>query len=274
MRASPDTTRAVFVIGPGEVLAGVTTASIDHPHQHRLKATWPLHKRQAVELLAGWAGIVAVWILFGKLLAGPLDNSALTRADERIERWMAARRTPTWNRLTLIGEYLAETVTKIAVTAILALVLLKVWKRWLEPLLLVLSLALEAAAFIVITKVVDRPRPSVPRLDGSPVGSSFPSGHVAAAMAYFAIVVIIFWHTRKVWARVLSVAIASVTPVIVGLSRMYRGMHFLTDVVAGAIIGAMAVALTVMVLRHTDEARAELSRASASAPTRVDDPRP
>jgi undecaprenyl-diphosphatase len=93
----------------------------------------------------------------------------------------------------------------------------------------------------------------VPRLDGSPVGSSFPSGHTAAAAAYAAIAVVVFWHTRTVWLRILSVAVTTLIAGVVATSRMYRGMHFLTDTIAGALLGCVAVALTTAVLVRSPE---------------------
>jgi membrane-associated phospholipid phosphatase len=218
-----------------------------------LRATWPLHRRQTAQLLAGWAVLTIVWIGLGKLITGPLDGGVIVRADERVARWMVGRRTPTWNHITVWGSLLAETTTKIVVTLLLALVFLRLWRRWLEPVLLTVSLGIEAAAFIVVTTVVGRHRPDVPRLDGSPVGSSFPSGHAAAAAAYAAIAIIVFWHTRKRWARVLVALFAAVVPIIVALSRMYRGMHFLSDTIAGVVLGIAAVALTTVVLARSPE---------------------
>ena len=218
-----------------------------------MRSTWPIHRRELTLLGCGYAVLVGLWIGFGELITGPLAHSALTRNDQRIAEWMVAHRTPTWNHLTLLGSDMAETLTKVVVTAVLAVVLLAVWKRWLEPIVLMVSLVIEAAAFIVVTTVVDRSRPPVAHLDNSPVGSSFPSGHVAAAMAYLAITVVVFWHTRSRWARALSVTVTAAIPIIVALSRMYRGMHFFSDVVAGAMLGGSAVLLTVTVLRNSPQ---------------------
>ena len=245
-----------------------STHQLQHQHEvhedHRLRETWPIHRRQALQLLLGWAVLTAVWVGLGKLITGPLGDSALVHNDQRLAIWMADHRTPTWNHLTVLGSYLAETITKVLVTAVLALVLLKVWKRWFESAVLVVSLVIEAAAFITVTEIVGRHRPDVPRLDGSPVGSSFPSGHTAAAAAYVAIAIVVFWHTRTMWVRALVAIVAALIPVIVALSRMYRGMHFLTDTIAGALLGLAAVALTAVVLQRSPEGtRArELSGAS------------
>jgi undecaprenyl-diphosphatase len=239
--------------------ASATTATAP---EERLRDTWPVHRVQAVQLLCGWAVLTALWIGFGKLLTGPLDGGAVVRADERVARWWVGQRTPTMNDASLIGSMLAETITKIAVTAVLALVLLWVWRRWFEPLVLVISLIVEAAAFIAVTTVVGRDRPDVPHLDSSPVGSSFPSGHTAAAAAYAAIAVIVFWHTRKIWARLLVVVIVALIPVIVAVARMYRGMHFLSDTIAGALLGGASVALTVIVLSHSPEGEQAIANAA------------
>lgn len=235
-----------------------------------LRTTWPVQRRQAWYLIAGWAVLTALWIGIGKLLTGPLKSSSITRTDQRIANWMVSHRTPTWNHLTVLGSDLAETVTKVVVTATLALILLIVWKRWLEPLVLVISLVIEAAAFIAVTTIVNRSRPAVPRLDDSPVGSSFPSGHVAAAVAYTAIAVVVFWHTRKLWARAIAAIVAGVIPVVVALSRMYRGMHFLSDVVGGALLGAAAVVLTVAALRTSLQA-GQIHRSPIGVPSTTDE---
>jgi len=194
---------------------------------------------------AGWF-VVAYAVLTGVFIGmGELVTHAWrVTFDERIERWLAGHRTAWLNRATFIGSELADTVVKISVTALVALIMLAVWKRWLEPLMVSLALVLEASVFITTTWTVGRPRPDVPRLETSPVGSSFPSGHVAAAVVYSAIAVVVCWHTRKTWARVLAFGLVALIAAAAGFSRMYRGMHHLTDVIAGALLGAAAVVIT------------------------------
>ena len=218
-----------------------------------LRDTWPVHRRQAAQLVGGWLALTMVWIGLGKLLIGPLANSRIVHSDQRLASWVVDHRTPTWNHLTVWGSYLAETITKVTVTAIVAIVFLMLWRRWFEPVVLVLSLVIEASAFIVVTMVVGRDRPDVAQLDGSPVGSSFPSGHTAAAAAYIALAIVVFWHTRNRWARLVVVMLTVLIPLVVAASRIYRGMHFFSDTVAGAVLGGAAVLLTVVVLRRSPE---------------------
>jgi membrane-associated phospholipid phosphatase len=217
---------------------------------HHLRHTWLLRKHEALVLGTLYALFTGIWFSIGWLLTHPLKDSAIVHTDQSISEWFVKQRTPGLNSLSFIGSMLSDTVVKIVVTAVLAIAMLIVWKRWLEPLMLSVSLILEALCFITVTTLVGRPRPDVPHLDTSPVGSSYPSGHTGAAVAYSAIVVVIFWHTRRRWIRALAVAVAAILPVCVALSRLYRGMHFFTDVVFGALLGGASVIATTVVLRR------------------------
>lgn len=202
-----------------------------------------------------YAMFTGIWFAAGWLLTHPLSNSWIVHTDQSISKWFVSRRTPTMNSLTFIGSMLSDTMVKIVVTSIVAIAMLIIWKRWLEPLVVVVSLILEALTFITVTTLVGRPRPLTiaERLDTSPVGSSYPSGHMGAAVAYSAIIVIVFWHTRRRWIRVIAAAVGVIIPLCVGFSRIYRGMHYLSDVIFGALLGGASVIATVVVLRHAAE---------------------
>lgn len=225
-------------------------------HEGRsLRASWPLQWRDVGALVLVWATLCAAWSLLGWALTGPLEDSAIVRADGEVSSWLEARRTETWTTLAEIGSGLAETLVKIVATAVIAGVMLAVWRRWLEPLVIAIALILEAAAFITITWIVARPRPQVSRLQDSPVDSSFPSGHVAAAVAYAAITVVLLWHVRRHWIRTILVLLTVLVPIAVGASRLYLGMHYLTDVIAGALLGAASVVATLFIVVRASERR-------------------
>ena len=65
-------------------------------------------------------------------------------------------------------------------------VALRLWLgRWRESWTLPTPLVGELLAFLVVTAVVNRPRPGVPHLDAAAPTSSFPSGHTAPAVALY-----------------------------------------------------------------------------------------
>ena len=222
--------------------SGAAAPAVPEPvaERHVGLRQFPLGWSDVGWFVVAYAVLTGVFIGMGELVT----HAWRVTFDERIERWLAGHRTAWLNRATFIGSELADTVVKISVTALVALIMLAVWKRWLEPLMVSLALVLEASVFITTTWTVGRPRPDVPRLETSPVGSSFPSGHVAAAMAYAGIAVVVFWHTRRRLWRVLSVTLVTLVTLAAGFSRMYRGMHHLTDVLAGMLLGLASVLIT------------------------------
>jgi undecaprenyl-diphosphatase len=233
-----------------------------------------VRRHEALVLGILYATFTGIWFIVGWLLTHSLAKSSIVHTDQSISRWFVERRTSGLNSLSFIGSMLSDTMVKVVVTVIIAAAMLIGWRRWLEPLMVVIPLILEALCFITVTTLVGRPRPDVVRLDTSPVGSSYPSGHMGAAVSYAAIIVVVFWHTRHRWIRVLAVAFGVLIPVWVGLSRMYRGMHYFTDVVFGALLGGACVLATAIVLGRAvegqtagiaDSHRPDVERAAAGA---------
>jgi membrane-associated phospholipid phosphatase len=78
--------------------------------------------------------------------------------------------------------------------------------------------------------------------------SSFPSGHTAAAVAlYGCIAILVFWiYSRRPATRVAVVVLCCIP--VVGMSRLYRGMHYPSDVLAGALTGGLWLPLVITTL--------------------------
>jgi undecaprenyl-diphosphatase len=188
--------------------------------------------------IGAYVALTAIWFVIGR---GVMGADGILRADDQIARWFVDRRTPTLDGWATVGSGLAETMTKIGLTLVAVVVLRMVFDRWREAMVLAVPLVLEASVFITVTYLVRRPRPSVPRLQDSPVNSSFPSGHVAAAVVYGAVVAVVAMHTRRWWPRVLAAVITVLVAVVVAWARMYMGMHHLSDVLAGAALGLVSV---------------------------------
>lgn len=183
--------------------------------------------------------LAAVMVGLGLLLTRVLDTTWVFREDREISAELAASREPDEVSLTGIFTLLAETPTIVALTAVAATVFRLVFHRWRESLIVVFAVVGETLIFWLTTMLIDRQRPRLPQLDEAPPTSSFPSGHTAASVAFYGTVALVLaWHTRHLWLRWLGVLVAVAVPLLVGGSRLYRGMHFPTDVLAGLLLGS------------------------------------
>ena len=214
--------------------------------------------RIGVPVFAAMIGLYGLLALLGTLLVHGRVPPVMIRWDSRASDWAFQHRTPTLDRLTHFGALLAESFTAIAI-AVVAVIVFRVWLgRWRESVVIAVAVIGELVIFLAITATVHRPRPPVPHLDPAPPTSSFPSGHTGAAVAlYGCLAVVALRYVRPRWAAVTSAAIGCAIPVFVGLSRVYRGMHYVSDVIAGAQAGGiwLAVVLLVLLPRHSHRRR-------------------
>jgi undecaprenyl-diphosphatase len=129
--------------------------------------------------------------------------------------------------------------TVLTLMTVLALGFLLLMRRTATALLLLVSMVGGTVLGMALKHVFDRPRPdAVPALvDVSTL--SFPSGHaMMSAVAYLTLAVILTRVTPSVLLRVYVVLVAVLMTLLVGLSRLYLGVHWPSDVLAGWCIGA------------------------------------
>lgn len=192
-----------------------------------------------------WGLIVGLGLLLGHALA----KTSFEHWDGSVDRYLASHRTHTWNTATHYVSSAAETIPVIVTGLVVFIGLRIVLGRWREPLYLAVVLIGEVTIFVCATLVVHRHRPGVKHLDGAPPTSSFPSGHTAASMALWGGLAVIIWCcTQRRWLRALALTLAIAIPAAVALSRLYRGMHYPTDVMGGILLSLLWMGITALVL--------------------------
>lgn len=130
--------------------------------------------------------------------------------------------------------------------AVVCAALLAWRRRWVEFWVLLAGMTITQIGFTEIKDAVDRPRPPDPLVSSS--GSSFPSGHAAHSVIYLWLAVTIVLRLRPGMARATAVVVTGIVlTALVGLSRVYLNVHYLSDVNAGWALGAAAFSFCALV---------------------------
>jgi undecaprenyl-diphosphatase len=204
----------------------------------------------AIYLLARAVVLAVALVAVGWVLARVVHDDGMGRADAGVNRWLASERTGELNDVTIYTSESGGTLAITALAVVAVAVAAFVWRRWREPMLVAVAVAGEVGIFLLVTLLVDRDRPPVRQLDEAPPTSSFPSGHTAATIALWgALAVLASERARSAAVRGLFLTLAVVLPLLVASSRLYRGMHFPTDVVGGALLGGLWLLATVRGIR-------------------------
>jgi undecaprenyl-diphosphatase len=198
--------------------------------------------RAVAPVLVLYGALAGLGLLLTRALPGVWPLSV----EDGVNRWLAAHRTGGRSDVSLVFSTIASTPAIIAVTALAAIVLAVVLRRWREPLFLIAAVSAQAVVFLFTTLAVHRQRPAVERLDGSLPTSSFPSGHTSAAVAlYCGLALLLARGAAAPSARATWWALLVLVPLGVATSRMYRGMHHPSDVVASFLNGAACLYIMV-----------------------------
>lgn len=152
------------------------------------------------------------------------------------DAFLSLMREIRWAPLTAIAEtmaFIGGAICNWTIRAIVIVVLIR-RRHWLHLTAFLLAVATSELLIGPLKTLFDRPRPSGGLMATS--GAAFPSGHaVAAATTAVGLVIVLLppGHTRWVWERRAALYASAMA-----LSRTYLGAHWLSDVVAGGLLGA------------------------------------
>lgn len=218
-----------------------------------------LRSRPMIRAVAPGLVLVALGlVVFAGLLDAVREQDDLTRVDLPVLGWLVDRRGP---GLTAVLEAITF-VSGPTVLPILVAISAVVWavvrhERW-RPALLVAAMLGSTLLSLAVKGLVDRPRPPEDTMlvPGAESTASFPSGHTLGT-ATLLLVTAYLTTSRHDSARGLVgwVLGTVVGVVLVALSRLYLGYHFLTDVLASvalaiAVLGVVMVVDRIHLLRH------------------------
>ncbi len=195
------------------------------------------HARIAAGILVSWVLILGVVVGLGELITKYGTGNEL--GDRTVPRWFAAHRTPAGTHWSLIFTTLGGAAGIVIASLVASVVFLAITRRWRPVVYIGALMAGEITGFLAAAAIVKRPRPPVPHLDQHLPTSAYPSGHTAAACCLYAGIAILVIGLSRGWWRWLFLIPAIAMPVLVAISRIYRGEHHPTDVLGGMLFAAL-----------------------------------
>jgi membrane-associated phospholipid phosphatase len=150
---------------------------------------------------------------------------------------------------TLIPVMLVISIAGSQIPALVTAILVPyfAWKRrWYDLALLVWAVGGAQLLNLSIKSLFHRARPSFTDPITSAGGFSFPSGHATGAMVFYGLLAYWLWHDNATRTSRVAVSVGfPVIVVLVGLSRIYLGVHYPSDVIGGYAAGLAWLALTI-----------------------------
>ena len=199
------------------------------------------------------AGLIASGLLLLILseFRGELTQPRLSTLDQRgmnaAHAWTAPGLTNAMQVCTFIGGW-AFITTFVALVALL--MFLRGAKR--DAGVLAIAVGGSAALNVGLKLFFHRTRPSVAWALGHEQSFSFPSGHAVAAFCFYATIAYLLARGRRAMTRTILITISVCIVFAVGLSRVYLGVHYPSDIAAGYLVGALWVSSLILALRYAE----------------------
>lgn len=185
-------------------------------------------------------------------LTEELAENELGAFDKSVTEWIVGFRSEGLTGYFVFATHMGDRYAYLVFTVLLAAFYLIKRRGWKFILQTVLVLLLASLSNIVLKKAINRARPSLEHLV-SVNTLSYPSGHSMSAMAFYGFLIFLsVRYSMPAWLRYVIIAMLTVLILSIGISRIYLGVHYPSDVAAGFIGGLIWVAFCAVLFSLID----------------------
>ncbi|MGZ0147740.1 phosphatase PAP2 family protein [Kribbella sp. WER1] len=213
-----------------------------------------LLSRTAVGLLFTLLGTIA----FVVQADAAVEGDGLAAFDPQLTANFVAHRTDVLSFFARAITFVGQVPVLTALTVVVAgLIRLRI-HRWRPAVVLAAGMVGAALLTYVLKVLIGRHRPDAHLVIGTiDTGFSFPSGHTLSGTVFFGLLAALLWYTGVSRAvKIAGTALAVVLSIAMGLSRVYLGFHWATDVLAGWTVAVTWLGLLATVVHLVSSSRA------------------
>jgi undecaprenyl-diphosphatase len=192
------------------------------------------------------AFIVSVLSLIGfSFIAFTIRANEYLKFDEDVISLVQGLESPLLTSIMKFFTYIGSTSALIILSLFILFFLYKVLKHRLELILFSAVIIGSPLLNLMVKLFFQRARPDLHRLIDIG-GYSFPSGHAMNAFSLYSILTFLLWrHITAKWARVLLILFSMAMILSIGISRIYLGVHYPSDIIAGYLAGGFWIASSI-----------------------------
>ena len=226
------------------------------------------HYNRSLVLMLGGGLLLAAFSgwMFGALAEDVLARDSMTLYDAGVSRWLLGFATEDSSQffylITLLGSPWFILIASVLMSAWLA------WrKQWLQLGALIFSVGGGALINELLKNIFLRPRPDFPNAFYHESGYSFPSGHAMLSVLFFGMTAYLIAAQVPSWKTQIRLMVTAFTlSLLIGFSRIFLGVHYLTDVLGGWAAGVVWLIVCITALRLAQNSRQGFEKNNRSEP--------
>lgn len=212
----------------------------------------PVHKKTWLKLIAGYLIYVVLLFAFTELAENVMDHSTMS-LDVAILKAINARSDPRLDSVFLVLTDLSGPVLMPVFTLIL--ILLFIWqKERYNSVYILLTMGGTLLVNMVLKLTFQRARPNLWSLLVEESSYSFPSGHAMISMAFALTIIVLSFYSKGRW---IAIVLGALYVLLIGVSRLYLGVHYPTDILGGWIASLFWVILVTKIMMRNSSFRTD-----------------
>lgn len=196
---------------------------------------------------------ITILIVLIRQVFAPTQSAFDQQAFDYLSRFVSHTNTKVMQIFTFLGSHLFLIPAFLLFFAFYYFI----WKhKWY--LIKIMTIAVSNLLLMFTLKFLfNRPRPLIPLLKEVP-GLSFPSGHAFMSLTFFGLIMyVVYREVCNQWVKWISILALVFIILMVGLSRVYLRVHYVSDVIAGYCFGMISIMILLTMLKQIEKYNAK-----------------